>query len=93
MWVVNMGWEVLMVYSGTPLNRHPSTADTHDITDNSESLDYPSIHFNILKQPLNSGHPATLYNRQFLQSRLYANNPDLADTHRPFQQDCPLSLL
>ena len=33
-------------YSGTPLNRHPSTADTHDITDNSESPDCPSIHFN-----------------------------------------------
>ena len=33
-------------YSGTPLNGHPSTADTHDITDNSESPDCPSIHFN-----------------------------------------------
>ena len=32
--------------SGTPLNRHPSTADTHDIMDNSESPDCPSIHFN-----------------------------------------------
>ena len=28
----------------------------------------------ILKLPLNSGHPATLYNEQFLQSQLYANN-------------------
>ena len=26
-------------YSGTPLNGHPSKADTHDITDNSESPD------------------------------------------------------
>ena len=34
------------VHSGTPLNRHPSTADTHDIMDNSESLNCPSIHFN-----------------------------------------------
>ena len=32
-----------MQYSGTPLNRHPSTADTHDIMDNSESPDYPSL--------------------------------------------------
>ena len=36
----------LMSYSGTPLNGHPSKADTHDITDNSESPDCPSIHFN-----------------------------------------------
>ena len=35
-----------LVYSGTPLNGHPSTADTHDITDNSESPDCPSVHFN-----------------------------------------------
>ena len=34
------------VYSGTPPNGHPSKADTHDITDNSESPDCPSIHFN-----------------------------------------------
>ena len=47
--------------------------DTHDITDNSESPDYPSIDF-ILKQPLNSGHPATPYNGQFSQSQLYASN-------------------
>ena len=33
-------------YSGTPLNGHPSTADTHNITDNSESPDCPSIDFN-----------------------------------------------
>ena len=32
-------------YSGTPLNRHPSKADIHDITDNSESPDCPPIHF------------------------------------------------
>ena len=36
-------------YSGTLLNRHPSTADTHNImdniTDNSESPNCPSIHF------------------------------------------------
>ena len=33
-------------YSGTPLNGHPSKADTHDITDNSKSPNCPSIHFN-----------------------------------------------
>ena len=32
-------------YSGTPLNGHSSKADTHDITDNSESPDCPPIHF------------------------------------------------
>ena len=37
---------ILVVYSGTPPNRHPSKVDTHDITDNSESPDCPSIHFN-----------------------------------------------
>ena len=36
----------LWLYSGTTLNGHPSTADTHDITDNSESPDCPSVHFN-----------------------------------------------
>ena len=34
------------IYSGTPLNGHPRIADTHDITDNSESPDRPSIDFN-----------------------------------------------
>ena len=33
-------------YSGAPLNGHPSTADTHDIVDNSESPNRFSIHFN-----------------------------------------------
>ena len=32
-------------YSGTPFNGRSSTADTHDITDSSESPDCPSIHF------------------------------------------------
>ena len=65
------------IYSGTLLNRHPSTADTHDVMDNSESPDCPSF-TSILKQHLNSGHPATPYNRHFLRSQLYANN-----TQRP----------
>ena len=47
--------------SGTPLNGHPSTADTCDATDNSESTECNSIDFNTLK-PLNNGHPATPYN-------------------------------
>jgi len=55
-----------------PLNRQPSTADTHNIMDNSESSDCPYIHFN--KQPLKSGYPTTLYNQQFLSSQLNANN-------------------
>ena len=55
-----------------PLNRQPSTADTHNVMDNSESSDCPYNHFN--KQPLKSGNPATLYNQQFLSSQLNANN-------------------
>ena len=38
--------ETLFIYSGTPLNGHPSTADTHDIKDNSKSPNCLSIHFN-----------------------------------------------
>ena len=55
-------------YSGSLLYEHPSTADIHDIPDNSESPDCPSIDFHTL--PLNSGHPATPYNGQFPQSQL-----------------------
>ena len=49
------------------LNRHPSTADTHDIMDNSESPDCHPFTL-VLKQPLNSGHPATPYNGQQIHS-------------------------
>ena len=35
-------------------------------------LSFHSLQY--LKQPLNSGHPATPYNRQLLRSQLYANN-------------------
>ena len=38
-------------YSGIPLNGHPSTADTCDITDNSECPDCISIDFDIFKPP------------------------------------------
>ena len=64
---------VLVADPGTPLNGHPSIADTHDITDNSE---VPTVFpfTSILKQPLNSGHPATPYKGQFLRSRLHTNN-------------------
>ena len=71
------------IYSGTLLNGHPLTADTHDITDNSKSPDCLSIHFSLmLKQPLNSGHPATPYNGHFrgpncTQTIVY--DPDLPD--------------
>ena len=57
-------------YSGTPLNGHPSTVDTHDITKVPTVLPFTSI----LKQPLNSGHPTTPYNKQFSWSQLYASN-------------------
>ena len=36
-------------YSGTPLNGHPSTADTCNITDISEYPDCMSIDFNTFK--------------------------------------------
>ena len=39
------------IYSGTPLNRHPSTVDTCDITDISESPDHISIDYNTFKTP------------------------------------------
>jgi len=35
-------------YIGTPLNRHPSMADTQDITDNSDCF---SMDFNTLEIP------------------------------------------
>ena len=43
------GWETSNVaLQWTPLYGHPSTADTYDIVDNSESPDCPSIYFNTL---------------------------------------------
>ena len=72
----------LVQYSGIPLNGHPSTADTHNITDNSESPDCPSIHFNTL-ETLNSGRPATPYSGH-LSTQTILNNPDLVDTLSTF---------
>lgn len=49
-----VAYEVLAAnsaYSGTPLNGHPSTADTHVISDSSESLDRHSVDFNTLEPP------------------------------------------
>ena len=81
--------------SGTPLNGHPSKANTHDITDNSESPDCSPIHF-ILKQPLKADTSLLRITDSFHGpncTRTILNDPDLADTRRPFQQDCPPSLL
>jgi len=44
--------------------------DIHDRTNDSESPNSPFT--SLLKQPLNSRHPATRYNRQF--TWLYSNN-------------------
>ena len=45
-----VGWltdqYVSCLYSGTPLNGHPWIVGTHNITNNSESPDCHSIHFN-----------------------------------------------
>ena len=59
-------------------------------------LKVPTVLPFTLKQPQNSGHPATRYNGQFSRSQLYACNTQrhqLADTRRSFQQDCPPSPL
>ena len=47
--LLHFGSLVYFMYSGILPN--PSTADTHSITDNSESLDHYSIDFNTLKTP------------------------------------------
>ena len=38
--------EKVCPYNGILLNRHPSTMDTHDITNNSKSPNCPSVHLN-----------------------------------------------
>ena len=50
----------------------------------------------ILKQPLNGKHPLlritdSICGHNCMQTIL--NDPNLADTRQPFQQDCPPSLL
>ena len=53
----------IRMYSGTPLNDHPWTADIHYITDTYRSPDCISIAA-IERKPLNSDHPAIPYNGQ-----------------------------
>ena len=55
-------------YSGIPLNKHPQIVDTHNKTNDFESPTVNSF-TSILKQLLNSGHPATLFNRQGLRPK------------------------
>ena len=69
-------------YSWTLLNGHPSTVDTHNIKDNSGSQTVLPFTL-VFKQPLNSKHPATRYNRQFhiqIGCKQYYD-PDLVDIH------------
>ena len=76
------------------LNGHPSTADTHDITDNSE---YPRLSFHSLQYVSNSWIGTPHYSvygitnsfRGPANNTLY-NNPNLADTSGTFQQTCPV---
>ena len=62
---------VFLKYNGTPLNGHPSTVETHDITKVLTVLPFTSI----LKQHLNSGHPTTPYNGQLSWSQWILNDP------------------
>ena len=76
-------------YSGTPLNGHPSTADTHDITDNSES---PDCSLQYLSNPWIADIPLLCTTDSFRSpncTQTIPNDPDLADTCWSFQQDCP----
>ena len=66
-WQVKYAW---LYYSETPLNGHPSTADTHDTAKVPTVLPFASI----LNQPLNIRHPIAPYNRQFLWFQLFTNN-------------------
>ena len=59
------------LYSRTPLNGHPSIADTHDITDNSEKSRLSSYSLQCLSNPWIADTPlATPYNRQLSWSQL-----------------------
>ena len=68
------------VYSGTPLNGHPSTADAHDISDNSESPAHFSIDFNTLR----------IAGTSLLRIADAFRAPNCSQL---FQQDCPPLLL
>ena len=59
------------LYSRTQLNGHPSIADTHDITDNSEKSWLSSYSLQCLSNPWIADTPlATPYNRPLLWSQL-----------------------
>ena len=59
------------LYSRTQLNGHPSIADTHDITDNSEKSWLSSYSLQCLSNPWIADTPlATPYNRQLSWSQL-----------------------
>ena len=49
----------------------------------------PTIDFNTIEPR----HPTTPYNGQTNCVQTIPNEPDFVDTHQPFQQDCPPSLL
>ena len=51
-----------MIYNGTPLNGHSSTADTCDISDNAEYLDFDQYIQPHLKT---DSYPIILYSQQF----------------------------
>ena len=73
-----------VMYSGTLLNGHPSTVDTPDIT-----LKVPTV------PPFTSATPLLRITESFCGpncTQTILNDLDLVDT-RPFQQDCPPSLL
>ena len=81
---------LLQPLTDTPQQRTPM----HDITLKVSTV----IPFTlVLKQPLNHKHPATPYNGVFavpiVREQYFTTLILIADTRRPFQQDCPPSLL
>ena len=61
---------------GSGATVEPLLTDTPEMWTPRTILKVPTVlpFTSILKQPLNSGHPATPYNGQFSQSQLYASN-------------------
>ena len=82
-------WEA-RTYSGTLLNGHYSTVDTHDIADNSESLDCPSI-LQYLSNPWTADTLLFCITDNFHGLNCMwtiLNDNALEDTCRSLQQDC-----
>ena len=82
-----------LAYSGTPLNRHPLAADTHNIFWKFQ-LSFHSLQY--LGNPWIADTPLlhimdSFHGPMCMQTIL--NDPDLADTRQTFQQDCQPSLL